>query len=167
MNNWKDLIKNEKNDVKISFVCTGNIIRSAYAEYLAKKYFHPKNGTSKKVIFDSGACYHQNSYIHPLSKRLLLQEGFTEEQVTAHKPRWIENYLDDFNKTTLFIAMSQRHMRYLNEAYPGKGFLIKDIIEGKKEEVLDPYYYPEQGEEIMKELKELVLKFCKLLEELL
>ena len=164
MSNWKELIKNEKNDVKISFVCTGNIIRSAYAEYLAKKYFHSKK--NKKVIFDSGACYHQNSYIHSLSKRLLIEEGFTEEQVTAHKPRYIENYLNDFNKTTIFVAMTNSHMSYLDKNFPGKGFLIKDIVEGKKEEVLDPYYYPEQGEEIMKELKELVLKFCKLLEEL-
>ena len=164
MKNWKDLLLEEKGTIKISFVCTGNIIRSAYAEYLTKKYFHPRNNV--KIIFDSGACYHQNSYIHPLSKKLLLQEGYTEEQVTAHKPRWIENYLDDFNKTTIFIAMTNRHMRYLDKVYSGKGFLLKDIVEGKKEEVLDPYYYPEQGEEIMKELKELILRFCKMLEEL-
>ncbi len=163
MSNWKELIQNEKNDIKISFVCTGNIIRSAYAEYLAKKYFHSKN--DKKVLFDSGACFHQNSYIHSLPKRLLLQEGYSEELVIAHKPRWIENYPDNFNKTTLFVAMTQRHMDYLDENFPGKGFLIKEIVEGKKEEVLDPYYYPEKGEEIMKELKELVIKFCKILEE--
>ena len=89
MTEWKELIEaNKSKELKITFACTGNIIRSAYAEYLAKKFFSEKNFTN--LIFDSGACKHQNRYMHPLSKKLLLEEGYKEGQLDAFKPRLIE-----------------------------------------------------------------------------
>ena len=165
MNNWQELISNEKNTIKITYVCTGNIIRSAYAEYLSRKYFDLAK--QEHVIFDSGACFHQNSYIYPLTKKLLLKEGYSEKEITAHKPRWIENYFDDFKKTTIFIAMTKQHLDYLDQVFPRRGLLLKDIVLNKKEDVLDPYYYPEKGEEVMGELKTLIIKFCKKLEEII
>lgn len=162
MSNWKDLILKTSGEVKITFVCTGNIIRSAYAEYLAKKYFHPKSG--KQITFDSGACRHQNTYMHSLPHDLLLKEGYKEEILQSFKPRLIENYLSNFDKSTLFIAMTKEHLVYLEKRYPENSFLLKEIVLNKKEDVLDPYYYPEKGEEIMKELKDLIISFCKLLD---
>ena len=61
----------------------------------------------------------------------------------------------------------KEHLAYLQLEFPGKSFLIKEMILGKNEDVLDPYYYPDQGEKVMKELKELVLTFCKQLEDIL
>jgi protein-tyrosine-phosphatase len=165
MSNWKNLIKNESKDIKITFVCTGNIIRSAYAEYMAKKYFKLKNKPNLK--FDSGACFHQNSYIYPLTKKLLLNEGIPEVEILSHKPRLIENYFGDFKRTTLFIAMTKQHLEYLDRQFPGSSFLLKDIVENRKEDVLDPYYYPNKEEEIMNELKSLIIRFCEELEKLI
>ena len=165
MDNWKELLKNETNTIKITFVCTGNIIRSTYSEYLARKYFHSKNNS--QIIFDSGACKHQNSYIYPLTKNLLLKEGYSEGQLLAFKPRLIENYIDNYEKSTIFIAMTKEHLDYIENIFPGKGFLLKDIVLGKKEDILDPYYYPEKENEIMNELKKLIIHFCEELEELI
>lgn len=166
MTEWQEIIReNKSKQIKITFACTGNIIRSVYAEYIAKKYFSQKYFSN--LTFDSGACKHQNSYIHPLSKKLLLEEGYSEGQLLAFKPRYIEYYLDDFNKSTLFIGMTREHLMYLQSEFPDRSFLLKKMILGKEEDVLDPYYYPEQGEKAMKELKELVLSFCKQLEEIL
>lgn len=165
MADWKEILKNETKDVKITFVCTGNIIRSAYSEYLAKKYFHSKS--NRKMIFDSGACKHQNSYMYPLTQKLLLKEGYSEVQLDAFKPRLIEYYMDNFNESSLFIAMTKEHLAYIEKTFPDKGFLLKEIVLGKKEDVLDPYYYPEKEIEIMIELKKLILEFCKKLEEIL
>ena len=166
MTEWKEIIRaNKSKEIKITFACTGNIIRSTYAEYIAKKYFSEKKFTN--LIFDSGACKHQNRFIHPLSKKLLLEEGYSEGELLAFKPRYIEYYLDNFNKTTIFIGMTKEHLEYLQSEFPNKSFLIKEMILDKREDVLDPYYYPDQGEKVMKELKELILKFCNELEILL
>lgn len=165
MAKWIEILKNEPHTIKVTFVCTGNIIRSAYSEYLAKKYFQSKNYS--KIIFDSGACKHQNSYMYPLTKNLLLQEGYSENQLSSFKPRLIQNFISEFEKSTIFIAMTKEHLNYIEKKYPGKGFLLKEIVLGKKEDVLDPYYFPEKENEIMTELKELVLDFCKKLENLI
>ena len=165
MSDWKEILKNESKDVRITFVCTGNIIRSAYSEFLAKKYF--KSKSDKIIIFDSGACKHQNSYMYPLTQNLLLKEGYNQIQLEAFRPRLIEYYMNDFNKTTLFIAMTKEHLAYIEKNFPGKGFLLKDMVLGKKEDVLDPYYFPEKEIEIMKELKNLIKEFCRKLEELI
>lgn len=163
MTNWIEILKDENDVIKITFVCTGNIIRSAYSEYLAKKYFQSKNKSN--LLFDSGACKHQNSYMYPLTKKLLLQEGYSEEQLSTFKPRLIQNYFSEFEKSTMFIAMTQEHLNYIEKKFPGKGFLIKEIVLGKKEDVLDPYYFSEKENEIMAELKGLVIDFCKKIDE--
>lgn len=164
MSNWKEIISRSDKEVKITFVCSGNIIRSAYAEFIAKKYFKSKDG--KKIRFDSGACFNQNRYMYPLTKKLLLKEGYEEKDLDTFKPRLIENYLGEFNESTIFIAMTRDHVRYLKRKYPDKTFLLKEMILNKIEDVEDPYYVPEKGIEIMNELKELILKLCEMFEKI-
>ena len=160
MSEWEKLLLKNSTST-ITFVCSGNVIRSPYAEYLSKLNF-----TDKRIIFDSGACFYQNRKIFPLTKKWLMKENLLEEDIDNHKPRLISNFLKDFETTTLFIAMTKEHEQYLKRHWPEKTFLLKKIVMNKDEDVLDPYDYPEKENEIMKELKKLTIEFCRKLENI-
>lgn len=157
--------KTRNKSLKLVFICSGNIIRSVFAEFLAKKYFISKD---KAIVFESAGCFYQNSKISSLAKNWLHKEGISIQEINSHNPRLLSNYMDDFSKTDLFIGMTSEHIDYLNNYNIDiPAFLIKDLVLNKREDVLDPYFEPNQEENIMLELKDLISRFCELLENIL
>ena len=64
---WQDLLRIEVKPWRILFFCSGNIMRSPYAEYQAKKIQQKQvPDLSFQIIYQSGAVIADNDYIHPL-----------------------------------------------------------------------------------------------------
>ena len=158
------LLNEEKSSFKIVFLCSGNVIRSPFAEFLARKYVdYP---SKQKLIFESGACTYQNSSILPFTRKWLLKKGFSDKEIRNHNPRLITNYYDDFFDTDLFIGMTKEHIAHIKEIFPTKNaYLLKELVLGKNEDILDPYLNSVIEDQIMEELDEMIYEFCALINE--
>ena len=155
---------NGKLKLKFVFVCSGNIIRSPYAEFIAKKIFNSKKILN--IIIESGACFYQNSSLIEFTIKWLKKSGISEKEIYSHTPRLISNFEQEFADTDIFIGMTRDHLDYLNGYFPKKqSFLLKEIVLDKNEDVLDPYFEPKLENRIMMDLKELIIQFCKIIED--
>lgn len=121
---------------KIVFVCTGNVCRSATAEYLLRKELDKKGITGIEVISRGIAA--NPAYRVPTVIKELLQED--EIDIEQHQSTLLEE--DDVNSADLILVMDRIHLDDINDRYPevkDKVFLFKEYAaaEGDKE-IYDP-----------------------------
>ncbi|MFW9994644.1 MAG: hypothetical protein ACFFD4_21555 [Candidatus Odinarchaeota archaeon] len=131
-------LMNEKNTVSILFVCSGNIIRSPYAELLFEKMLVEK-GLMKSFMLSSGAVTYRNSKISSLSRKALITEGVSQERINKFYPRYIDDYPELFRNADLILAMSEEHLDELEE-FTDKSFLLTSFAGLPAKNVPDPYF---------------------------
>ncbi|MHA1379922.1 MAG: arsenate reductase/protein-tyrosine-phosphatase family protein [Candidatus Helarchaeota archaeon] len=131
-------LKNENDDIHILFVCSGNIIRSAYSEILLEKMLQDKYGKTN-IVTESGALVYNNDSIHFKTKRALLEKGVPKERIKRHKPKHIDYYREMFNKADIIFGYSNSHIEELKD-FEDKSFLIWDFAFGEKKEIADAWF---------------------------
>lgn len=119
---------------EIVFVCSGNIIRSAFAELLANNRIHT-------IYFSSFGTEYFNNKISHEAKTALMSKGVSQEVVNNFKPIHMTQIRDYDLKTTIFFVMTNRHLKQINKYFGNrvKGNLIRNLID-ENEEVEDPYF---------------------------
>ncbi|MHA2027827.1 MAG: arsenate reductase/protein-tyrosine-phosphatase family protein [Candidatus Kariarchaeaceae archaeon] len=125
-----DIIKSEN----IVFVCSGNIIRSAFAEILAKSFIVNKN------ISSLGTDYH-NSRILNETKNALLARNIPLENIIGFRPTNIVDFkIKDLQKT-IFFGMTAIHLKKIKSYFVDEinVYLLSEIIDENKE-ISDPYF---------------------------
>lgn len=156
----KEIITDIPKPWQIIFICSGNIMRSPYAEFIAKKYIKENSSaTPNKLKIKSGGVHYQNEKIHRTVQYLLMQEGFDEKEITDHQPRLIDNYKSYFNEKGIYVAMTNEHRNILITKGKKTVFMLKELTESKKIDILDPYFNPIIAEEIFCDIKKNVKKF--------
>lgn len=165
-NEFSDYIRSQIGDskVKIIVVCSGNIIRSPFVELVLKTQL----SKNQKVIFESGACFYQNSSILDFTVHWLRKVGVNEHLITEFTPRYLLSNDSHFNfsNSDIFIAMTSEHLKFLNKNFSSsKSYLIKEIVLNRAEDVLDPYFNNELATQIMKELYELSVKLSHIIKK--
>jgi protein-tyrosine-phosphatase len=165
---WKEKLLLIPKPWEIVFICSGNIMRSPYAEFLSKKYIKDYNPEIKKnLIFKSGGVVYQNDTISEIAKNLLIQEGIDKEDIIKHKPRFIDNYSEYFSGNIFFIPMTAEHKKILKMKGKTTIFTMNQIVKASKEDVLDPYFNPEMEIEIFNDLNNSTRMLIKELSKLL
>ena len=79
--------------INVLFVCSSNVCRSPYCEYVFGRTV--KNDEALAAIVGevaSGAVLNHSAQLHSKAYASLLKEGFTEEELKAHRPRHIRDY---------------------------------------------------------------------------
>ncbi len=136
-----NLIK--KNSIGINFVCSGNIIRSPYAEilfeYLIKKEI---NENFQKIMVESGGVRYRNSMISEESTVMLLKEGVSQERINQFTPRYYPDYPNMFDSVDLILVMERSHLQSIPSVHKNKAFLLLDFVYGQSEDVPDPFFDP-------------------------
>ncbi|MHA1991806.1 MAG: arsenate reductase/protein-tyrosine-phosphatase family protein [Candidatus Hodarchaeales archaeon] len=151
---WKKSLLSIPKPWEIIFICSGNIMRSPFAEFLSKKYVEDYDPEIKKeLVFKSGGVTYQNDSISEITKNLLIQEGIDKEEITKHKPRLLDNYPDYFSGNIFFIPMTNEHKKILKMKGKNYVFTLNQIIKSSNKDVLDPYFNPEMELEIFNDLK--------------
>src|SRR3989304_863389 len=120
---WQDILRKERFPWRILFVCTGNVMRSPYAEFLARDYLE-KRLPGAKIEFRSGGAFHQNSRIHDLTVNILVQEGFEKKTIMRHKPRLWTNFPGWFAASTILIGMEEVHVSALRQSFKDRTFFL-------------------------------------------
>lgn len=158
----------EKEKVRICFVCLGNIIRSPLAENLFRHLAEEK-GVSHKYIVDSAgtSAYHIGEKPDIRMRRVAAQHGLRY----SGRARQFEQR--DFNRFDLIIAMDLENKRDLErlartEEEKSKIRLLREFDpEGRPTDAVpDPYYGGVQGfEETYRIVKRSCLGLLKTLED--
>ena len=133
----------------ILFLCSGNIIRSAFAGLYARHIRIEIN------VLSGGTTYF-NSRITREAEEELISLGVENENILKFSPTHISNLdLSDFEKIIVF-GMKKSHLKDFDlvpEKVIGK-YLLSEI-QGTKEEIADPYF--EGGYEfVFKQIKNLI-----------
>lgn len=122
---------------KIMFICTGNICRSAMAEYILKKKVEEKGVCDRFLICSSGIYAYGGEKSTYEAVSIMQNEydiNLSNHRATAVRESDIENM-------DLVLCMTNSHKNTLNLMYPNlsdKIYLIKEYV-GLDGEVEDPY----------------------------
>ncbi|MFW9928327.1 MAG: hypothetical protein ACFFD1_02960 [Candidatus Thorarchaeota archaeon] len=160
MDLWQKELKSKLFPWIISYMCSGNIMRSPYAEKWSERLISERYPYLEgKIIFNSGGLRHQNSYIHPDVKKLLLKENFDEKTIDSHQPKLFDNYIDFFAKTHIFIVMTAEHKNILKNKGKNNVYLLNEVGKGIQDDIKDPFYYPNSFNSIFRSIFENIELF--------
>lgn len=122
---------------QIVFVCSGNIIRSAFAEIYTK---HLIGWRSNKSIRSLGTDYH-NSQILDMTRNTLIDKGIDSQKINNFQPTHISGFKVENIDDVIFFSMTNHHKTQL-QRYFGKGiksYLLPKILD-ENVEIEDPYF---------------------------
>ena len=94
--------------MKILFVCSSNICRSPFCEYVFRDMVEKDPELKKRVDgVASAAVFNRMKRIHPMARTALLREGFDEAYIDSHRPsfKWGDRKL--FDDADLIVGMSR------------------------------------------------------------
>lgn len=115
------------------FLCSGNMIRSAFAELYALHL-----GWSLPVR-SAGTCF-QNSSIHPEARDALLARGVAEALIARFQPRLVSELNPNPHSGELVFGMTTDHLRMAGAmGAPGAPFLLTEAL-SERREIADPYF---------------------------
>ncbi len=127
-------------DMRILFVCLGNICRSPIAEGVFRNLVQTK-GISERFIIDSAGTggWHVGTAPDERAQRVLLDKGIDISQLKARQ--FCE---DDFRDFDLIIAMDRSNysniMKVAGAGNSDVRLLLSYVNGSKDEDVPDPYY---------------------------
>ena len=115
------------------FLCSGNIIRSAFAELYATHL-----GWNLSVR-SAGTTY-SNTQIHPKARAALLQRGVSAGSIDRFRPQLLSDLTPEVREGEWIFAMKREHLALAKEqGARGPVFLLTSAI-GQQNEIADPYF---------------------------
>ncbi len=117
--------------MKVLFVCTGNIFRSAAAEYCLRKYLK-ENGKGGIKAASAGIDAKLEERLFP---ELLAYLASLEVDASPHRQRKLE--LAHLKESDLVVAMAENHQRFIEEKFSHPSYLFNEICYQKRSSVLD------------------------------
>jgi len=136
-----------KPEIKLCFVCLGNICRSPTAEGVMQHLIE-QAGLSKRITIDSAGtgAYHVGERADPRSRSEAMRRGV---ELTSRARQFL---VEDFDKFDYVLAMDRANHRDLEEMAMGPQHLAKlhllrsfEPAAGRELDVPDPYYGGDGG----------------------
>lgn len=122
----------------ICFLCSGNVVRSAFAELLARHLDCP-------LPVESGATTYRTPGLFPETRAALRARGVPEESLDRFLPRPIDLFVKEPDERLVAFGMTRDHLRRWRAEFPGheRTFLLSELegdVEGDLEsgEIPDP-----------------------------
>jgi protein-tyrosine-phosphatase len=143
MNDKSDILSKFTPDkaLNILWVCSGNICRSAYADFVFNKMVKDSPVLSKIGLkIHSGGLQFKNDKIDPRTTTVLVKEGFDEDVVNKHVPRYKKDCPEMLEEADLIVGMSHSHKLLTPKNYRDKFVQISNWAIGEREDIPDPYF---------------------------
>ena len=128
--------------ITVVFLCSGNVIRSAYAELVFAKMISEEDCLRGRINVQSGGVTYRNIRIYPEIEEYLLQEGIDPHQIDSFQPRHIRDHSELLAEAGLILVMTREHLTRIPKAYQEKAYLLYQYAFGKPLEIPDPYFEP-------------------------
>jgi len=116
----------------LRFLCTGNVVRSAFAELYA-------HGRGCSLEVDSAATTYQNSNLFPETRAALLERGLSASLLDAFAPRHLSRLGPEDPTDLIVFGMGPEHLDAWRCLRPDAGpcFLLSELL-GYKRRIADP-----------------------------
>ena len=153
--------------MKILFVCSSNVCRSPFAEFVFRRLVaNSPTLSAAGVEVSSSAVFNRSRNIFPKAVVSLRREGFSDEEIASFKPsfKWCEP--EKFRDADVIIGMSKMH-KWLTPVSQRKKFMtLSEAAEGKYTPIPDPFLYKSQEEydKVMSIIKVYLQKYAASLE---
>ena len=128
-----------KKDIKILFVCHGNICRSPMAEFVMKRLVRER-GIERDFIIESAATSREElgNPVYPPARRMLARHGISCSGKTA-----VQMTKSDYDKYDHIVAMDSMNvrniMRIIGSDTKSKVSMLLDFTDHPRS-VADPWY---------------------------
>ncbi len=116
----------------VLFLCSGNMVRSAFADLYARHL-----GCALPVA--SAATHFRNGHLLRETAHALRERGVAPQAIAAFRPRHIADVIGDLDRRTVALGMSRFHLDALGERAElrERAFLLPRVL-GRDEEIPDP-----------------------------
>jgi protein-tyrosine-phosphatase len=105
---------------RVLFVCSGNVVRSAFAHLYAVHLGCP-------LAVGSAATTYRNPGLFTETIAALRTRGVPQDAIAAFRPRHVEDLVPD--RSTLVLGMTTEHLRALaSRGWPPDGALLLDAV---------------------------------------
>ena len=126
--------------MKILFVCSSNICRSPYCEFVFRRMCENDPDLAARVEWvKSGAVFHQCKNLHPKAKAALEAEGFAPEILDKHSPAYWRKFPERFEQADIIIGMTRWHKYFIPKKWRGKYVDLAELATGTYTPVPDPF----------------------------
>ena len=117
--------------MKILFVCSSNICRSPYCEFVFRRMCENDPDLAARVEWvKSGAVFHQCKNLHPKAKAALEAEGFAPEVLDKHSPAYWRRFPERFEQADIIIGMTRWHKYFIPKKWRGKYVDLAELATG-------------------------------------
>jgi len=118
----------------IAFLCSGNMIRSAFADIYARHLKCPLPVRSAGTIYE-------NTRIHPKTAANLVGRGVNSGWTLAFQPTHLSQLLPQLDERTIVFGMKHEHLLVLpkDPDFTRRSFLLTNILD-RDEELADPMF---------------------------
>ena len=154
--------------MKILFVCSSNVCRSPYAEFVFRRIVAGSPVLSAAVTdVSSSAVFNKSNTIFPKAVVSLEREGFKKEEILAFKPSFKWCSPEKFREADVIVGMSKMHGWLTPCRYRKQFVTLSYAAEGKYTPIPDPFIYKSQEEydKVMSIIKVYLEKYAAKLEE--
>lgn len=154
--------------MKILFVCSSNVCRSPYCEFVFKRMAlsDPALGAVAERI-GSAAVLNKSKKLHRLSYAALLKEGFSADELNAFRPKHISNARNVFEEADEIIGMTRWHKWLLPRSLKPKFKTLSEAAEGVYKPVPDPFLAKDEAtyDRAMSVIKKYLAEYAEKLKE--
>lgn len=127
--------------MKILVICSSNTCRSPYAEFILKRLVNESDVLKSNIeSVTSSAVFNQSRTMHPKTRALLLEEGFSEKELDSFKPDFILKNKKKFEEADVIIGMGLLQWFLLPIKYHKKYVNLSYAAVGKNINIPDPFY---------------------------
>lgn len=118
--------------IAVRFLCTGNVVRSAFAELYARHLGCP-------LPVDSAATVFQNERLFPETRAALLERGVDPALCDAFRPRHLDQLDPGTLPRRLVVGMGDEHLTAYRARFPHEPcLLVSQLCGGRRERLPDP-----------------------------
>ncbi len=128
----------EDKKYNVLFVCSSNVCRSPYCEFMLRRMIENDSVLKGKVQVNSSAVFNKSKRIFPKAVDVLKREGFDEKQILAHKPSFKTDKAR-FENADVIIGMSKMHKLLTPKKYRDKYITLSEAATGEYAPVPDPF----------------------------
>ena len=126
--------------MKVLFICSSNICRSPYCEYVFRRMVAEDPVLSANVEWvKSAAVINRMKTIHPKAKLALLREGFSASEIDAHRPRYKRDDPVTFAEADVIIGMTRGHRFFTPRRFRNKVVMLSEAATGRYTPIPDPF----------------------------